>query len=319
LAVDASGAVYVADGSSRVRKVFANGLIATIAGSGARGYTGDGGTAASAALNAPSAVAVTAAGNVFVADTGNNSVRLLQPQAGGISISALVNGASNLAGPIAPGEVVVIYGSGLGPATLTQFQLAANGLIPTTVAGTSVYFNSIAAPVLYTSANQLGVIVPFGITGSQVQVSAVYNGQYSASIAASVAATVPALFTLNNSGTGQAAAVNQTGQINGAAAPVKAGQVISLYLTGAGQTNPPGADGRPGTGTSAGPVLPVTATVGGTTATVQYAGSAQGLVDGVVQVNVVVPAGTTAGGAVPVVVRVGTSNTQSGVTIAVSN
>jgi uncharacterized protein (TIGR03437 family) len=66
-------------------------------------------------------------------------------------------------------------------------------------------------------------------------------------------------------------------------------------------------------------VLPVTATVGGATATVQYAGSAQGLVDGVVQVNVVVPAGTAAGAAIPVVVRVGSSDSQPGVTIAVSN
>jgi uncharacterized protein (TIGR03437 family) len=319
LAVDASGSVYIADGSARVRKVFANGLIATIAGNGTRGYTGDGGSASDATLNAPSAVAVTTNGNVYVGDTSNNSVRLLQPQAGGIAISAQVNAASNQVGPIAPGEVVVLYGSGLGPATLTQYQLGANGLVPTTLAGTSVYFNSLAAPVLYTSANQVGVIVPFGITGSQAQVSAVYNGQFSASVAASVAEAVPALFTLNNSGSGQAAAVNQDGSINGASAAVKAGQVISLYLTGAGQTNPPGADGQPGTGPNAGPVLPVTATVGGATATVQYAGSAQGLVAGVIQVNVVVPQATAASAAVPVVVRVGTSSTQSNVTIAVSN
>src|SRR5262249_19580330 len=125
--------------------------------------------------------------------------------------------------------------------------------------------------------------------------------------------------TLNNSGSGQAAAINQDGSINTSSKPVKAGNVISLYLTGAGQTNPPGADGSVGTGPSAGPVLPVTATVRGANATVPYAGRAQGLVAGAIQVNVVVPAGTTVGAAVPVVVSVGGNNSQPGVTISVSN
>jgi uncharacterized protein (TIGR03437 family) len=319
VAVDSAGSVYVTDGSSRVRKIFGNGLISTIGGNGTRGYSGDGGPASGATLNGPAGLAVAPNGNVFVADSNNNAVRVLQPLAGGIAISAVVNAASNLVGAIAPGEVVVIYGSGLGPGTLTQFQLGANGLVPTAVAGTSVYFNSLPAPVLYTSANQVGAIVPFGISGSQVQVSAVYNGQTSASFPASVASAVPALFTLNNSGSGQAAAVNQSGSVNGAASPVKILDVISLYLTGAGQTNPPGADGLPGTGTSAGPVLPVTASIGGRTATVQYAGSAVGLVAGVIQVNVVVPAGVTAGAAVPLTVQVGSNSTQPNVTIAVSN
>jgi uncharacterized protein (TIGR03437 family) len=319
VAVDSIGSVYVTDGSSRVRKISANGLIATIAGNGTQGYSGDGGSASGARLSAPAGLAVAPNGNVYVADSNNNAVRALQPSAGSIAVSAIVNGASNLVGAIAPGEVVVLYGSGLGPANLTQFQLGSNGLVPTNVAGTSIYFNSIPAPVLYTSDNQVGAIVPFGVSGSQVQISAVYNGQTSAPLPASVATAVPALFTLNNSGSGQAAAINQNGSVNGAAAPVKAGDVISLYLTGAGQTNPPGSDGLPGTGISAGPVLPVTAAVGGRTATVQYSGSAINLVAGVIQVNVVVPAGTTAGAAVPVTVQVGSNNTQPNVTIAVSN
>ena len=67
------------------------------------------------------------------------------------------------------------------------------------------------------------------------------------------------------------------------------------------------------------PPARATATIGGKTATVQYAGSALGLVDGVVQVNVIVPAGVTAGAAVPVTLQVGSNNTPPGVTIAVSN
>jgi uncharacterized protein (TIGR03437 family) len=321
IAVDSSGSLYIADGSARIRKVFPNGLIETIGGSGVAGYTGDGGPAAGAMLNLPASVAVSNNGNVYVADANNNAVRVLQPVAGanGIAVSAIVNGASNQTGAIAPGEVVVIYGSGLGPATLAVSSLGANGLLPTSVAGTTVYFGAVAAPILYTSANQVGAIVPFGVPAASVLVSVVYNGQSTAAVPASVATAVPGIFTLNASGSGQAAAINQDNSVNGAARPVKIGQVISLYLTGAGQTNPPGADGQPGTAPYPLPVLTVTAKVGGRDATVQYAGGAQGLVAGVLQVNVMIPAGVTAGSAVPVVLQVGTNSTQPNITIAVSN
>jgi trimeric autotransporter adhesin len=301
--------------------VFANGLINTIAGAGVAGYTGDGGPATSATLNGPSAIAITATGSVYVADANNNAVRLLQPAASGsgIGINAIVSGASNLAGPIAPGEVVVIYGSGLGPSTLFQTSLGSNGLLPTTASGTTVYFGSIAAPILYTSANQVGAIVPFGVSGSQVAVSIVYNGQFSAAVPASVATAVPAIFTLNMSGSGQAVAINQDGSLNSAAKPAKTGSYISLYLTGAGQTNPSGADGQPGSDPLPVPILPVTASVDGKTATVQYAGGAQGIIAGVLQVNIQIPAGVTAGSAVPIVLQVGTNSTQPNVTVAVSN
>jgi len=95
----------------------------------------------------------------------------------------------------------------------------------------------------------------------------------------SVAAAAPALFTLNSSGTGQAAAYNQDGSyaVNGPGSPIKIGSSILLYLTGAGQTNPSGADGQIATAPLAAPVLPVTATVGGVAAPVTYKGAIQGV------------------------------------------
>ena len=89
LAVDASGNVYFSDGT-RVRKIFASGFLATIAGTNPSGYSGDGGLASAAQLNGPAGVAVDATGNVYVADSGNNAIRLLQPVAGGLNIGAVV-------------------------------------------------------------------------------------------------------------------------------------------------------------------------------------------------------------------------------------
>ena len=81
IAVDAQSNVYVADTGNEVIRLFPlGGFVTTIAGNGTQGYTGDGGPAAQAQMNNPNAVAVTPSGNVYVADSANNSVRLLTRQ-----------------------------------------------------------------------------------------------------------------------------------------------------------------------------------------------------------------------------------------------
>ena len=81
IAVDAQSNVYVADTGNQVIRLFPlGGFVTTIAGNGTQGYTGDGGPATQAQMNNPNAVAVTPSGNVYVADSANNSVRLLTRQ-----------------------------------------------------------------------------------------------------------------------------------------------------------------------------------------------------------------------------------------------
>jgi trimeric autotransporter adhesin len=250
-----------------------------------------------------------------VADSGNHAVRRLQPLAGGLQISAVTSGATNQSGVIAPGEVLALYGAGMGPAQLAQSQLV-NGRVPTTLAGTTVYFNGTAAPVLYTSAGQVGVAAPFGLSGDKADVVVTYQGAVSAALSVSVAASAPGIFTLDGSGTGQAAAINPDGGINGPDRPARAGQIVTLYATGAGRMNPAAQDGAPATAPLPLPVLPVALSIGGKSVQPQYAGAATGLLAGVVQVNAEIPTGLTAG-AVPVVLQVGTSSSPNGVTIYV--
>jgi uncharacterized protein (TIGR03437 family) len=317
IALDASGNVYFSDAGAAVRKIYGNGQIETIAGNGTVDYTGDGGLATGASLHGPSGLAVDAKGDVYIADSANNAVRLLY-----MPFSAITSAASNRTGAIAPGEVVVLYGTGLGPASLATYQLQ-SGEVPTSVGGTSVYFNGTAGPVLYASSGQVGAIVPFGLSGTTAQVYVSYEGLNSAPLSVPVAAAVPALFTANNSGTGQAAAINYaSATYNNAANPASSGQWVLLYGTGFGQTDPDGEDGAlslvPPAGVLPLPLLqPVTVTIGGKTAQTNYAGGAPEIVQGVMQVNAQIPGGLPAGNAA-VVVSVGGVTTQAGVTVAVS-
>jgi uncharacterized protein (TIGR03437 family) len=80
LALDTGGDLYIADTQNhRVRMLSAGGVLSTVAGTGTGGFSGDGGAAAAAELSYPSAVAVDPSGNLYIADTGNNRVRLVAP------------------------------------------------------------------------------------------------------------------------------------------------------------------------------------------------------------------------------------------------
>jgi uncharacterized protein (TIGR03437 family) len=323
IAVDPTDNMYIADSAYSIRKL-SNGVITTVAGNGTTGFSGDNGPATSAQISYPRGVAVGSTGKVYIADMNNNRIRVLTPAVSGSTassptITGVTNAASNLVGPIAPGEVVVLYGSGLGPTQLTSASAGSDGLYDTLLAGTRVQIDGIAAPILYTSANQVAAIVPYEVTGVSTEVTVTYQGQTSGQVTAALAGSAPGLFTRGSTGQGQAAAVNQNGAVNSSSTPTPIGSVISLFATGEGQTSPPGANGKPAATPLPTPILQVTVTIGGVTVSdLQYVGSVPGEVAGLLQINAVIPSGVTPGSAVPVSIRVGEATSQAGVTIAVS-
>jgi uncharacterized protein (TIGR03437 family) len=195
-------------------------------------------------------------------------------------------------GGIAPGEMITIFGSNLGPASAVTSQLDARGFVTTRLGGTRVLFDGTPGAMIVASAGQVSAIVPYGIEGLRsTAVSVEFDGRASAQIPISVTAAVPAIFTQSSTGSGLAAVSRQNGQLVTADNPATGGEVLTLFATGEGATTPPGVDGKPAAAPLPLPRLPVKILIDGLEAELLYAGGAPGQVAGVMQVNFVMPGG----------------------------
>jgi uncharacterized protein (TIGR03437 family) len=272
----------------------------------------DANTSASAG---PVTQSITPTGTIAISFAGYGSafVRLLQAQPM-TSAVGIANAASYAGGGVAPGEVVSIFGTNLGPAAGARSQ-AVSGVVPNSLDGVRVWFDDIAAPILYAGAGQINAVAPYAIA-NRTSVRVEYLGAFSPAVVVPVLAAQPGIFASN--GTGQAAVLNQDYSVNSAANPAARGSTIMIYATGQGATSPAGVDGLIALAASTAPPPPaVTVEIGNQAATVSYAGNAPGFVEGALQVNAIVPAGVAPGSAVPLFLAVGGASSQHGVTIAV--
>ena len=227
-------------------------------------------------------------------------VSVLLQNAGGtvpFPASAILNAASWLPGPIAPGEIISLVG-GLG-------------------IGSTVLIDGVAAPILFAGPDQVNAVVPFGLDLTQnANIQIVSPSGIFAPVSAPVASASPAIFTLGSAGFGPGAILNQDYSVNSAGNPALPGSVIMIYGTGFGALTPPGADGQlaPGAVNTA---LGVTASIAGVPASVFYAGAAPGIVYGLMQINVAIPAGLAGNLATPVALTIAGVSAPPGVTVAI--
>ncbi len=229
-----------------------------------------------------------------------------------------VTNAASYGAAIAPGQMVDVWGTGMGPTTPAGLALDSNGMVGTSVAGVRILFDGIPAPLVYVSAKQCAAVVPyFGAYNPTTHVQVEYQGVRSAPLVVPVSATAPGLFTANASGTGQGSILNQDNTVNSVANPASRGSVVILWGTGEGLTDPPGVDGRLAVDVLPAPLAAVAVDIGGLPATVQYAGAAPGMMPGVMQINAQMSPNVQAGNAVPVAISIGGGTSQTGVTLAV--
>jgi uncharacterized protein (TIGR03437 family) len=235
------------------------------------------------------------------------------------AISRVVNAASYVGGSISPGEVVVIFGSSLGPSEGKSAGADSDGFFEPFLANVGVTFNGYPAPVLYAGAGQVNAVVPYALAGaSNALVVLTFGKARSNSISLPVLSSAPGIFSADSSGTGPGAILDSSYRLVSASNPVSRGSYIQIYATGEGQTTPNGCDGKVAGITLPLPYprLPVAVLIGNQPAKVTYVGAAPGLVAGALQINAQIPDGTPSG-VVPVVVRIGDNSSQAGITVAV--
>jgi uncharacterized protein (TIGR03437 family) len=234
--------------------------------------------------------------NMFLEQTG------ARPQ---IAQSGVMNAASFVAGPVAPGEFVTITGTNLGPANSVTAVGSQKGL-----GGTKVSFNGIEAFLTYSSATQLNALVPYGVTG-KADMTVQYQGAISDLFALGVVDAAPGIFT-QSYGPGQAWALNDDGTFNSAGNKVSRGGWIVFWATGQGVVNPDGQDGELLT-TPKSVNLPVKVFIDGIEAPLIYAVL---IYTGEVQIAARVPAGSRTGD-VPLLLNIGGASSRGDVVLSV--
>ena len=203
--------------------------------------------------------------------------------------------------PIAPGQFISLYGTGLAKSTQ-----AGTPPYPATLNGVTVLINNKAAPLHFVSAGQINALVPYSTTGTSATIVVQNSGASSNTVTVPLAATAPGVYSLDGTGSGGGSILHADFGLVTAARPAAPGETVLVYLTGMGAVNPPVADGTSG---SAGQLYraasEATVLVGRKQATVAYNGLAPGF-PGLYQLNVTLPSFLAASGNLPLAIQ--TSN-----------
>jgi adhesin/invasin len=201
--------------------------------------------------------------------------------------ASVTNAASFHVGS-SPGGAHAIFGTYLGSST----QTASTFPLPTSLAGTSVLVNGIAAPLYFVSPSQINFQMPSATVPGSVPIVVTTNVGSSSGLTSTVTPIQPGLFIYPNL---RAKALNQDLTLHTPQTPIGAGEFVVLYLTGLGPTTPAVPDGQPAPANPLAYVNGVVqATIGGLPATVSFAGLTPGLA-GLFQVNAQVPSGLLPG------------------------
>jgi uncharacterized protein (TIGR03437 family) len=213
---------------------------------------------AAGSFNSSAAIAVDASGGVFALDvaeasfTGTRSIEtspgpllLTRFSTGAIakplSLACITDAALFHLGPVAPGEIVTLFGNGLGPAEGSQAEVTPANTFPSQWADVTVSFDGHPAPLLYVQDSQINTIVPWSVVaGNTTEACVSYKGTNTNCLTLAAAQSAPVVFRAAD---GYAAALNEDGTINSAANPAKSGSIVSIFATGLGPISPAQADG----------------------------------------------------------------------------
>jgi len=302
VAVDNAGNIFIADTfNNLIRRVNSSGIISTIAGTGAAGFSGDGGPATSAQIQAPTGMVLDPSRDIIFADQDNQRIRMLSPPT-----TVMITSVQTAGGfpNIAQNTWIAVKGVNLAPASVGPNGLLwnnapdfASGRMPTQLGTVSVTVDGLPAYVYYVSTTQLNVLTPLDNATGPVQIVVTNGTASSPAFTATMGVAAPSFIPIN--GGNYVFAEHLNGSLMGPpslSAPgytftsAQPGEQVVLYGFGFGlPTTPLTAGSAVQTGTL--PSMPAIQ-IGGSPATVVFAGI---ISPGLYQFNVNVPA-TAAGG-----------------------
>ncbi|BDC50734.1 hypothetical protein F183_A30500 [Bryobacterales bacterium F-183] len=261
---------------------------------------------------------VFSAAKAFLFRDTSFELRVLNPEAeSSNAISLMVGGVSNIVAPtsivsaangiatgIAPGQMLVINGRGLGPGELTKPDLS-SGVVPNRLAGVRVLFNGIAAPLLFVWDRQICVMAPFALAGyPSADIVVESQNNRSQILNTRIVPVQPGILTPDSWVYGYGALWNESGAEITKATPARKGTVVTFFVTGAGLLQAPKQDGWLNAPPYVEPLAGVGVEIDGQPTEVVRVEDAPGQVAGLVQVRARIPA-TVASGEVSLAVRVG--------------
>jgi uncharacterized protein (TIGR03437 family) len=219
-------------------------------------------------------------------------VLILKPcwaQAPGYTAADIVNASDYTSGPFAPNSVLSIFGTNLSWYTQAMVVTKTAAVVPTELAGVAVYVDNEPTSVLYVSGPQINFLIPSDEISGNVTVRVVREGVTGPEVTLSLIGGAPALFDL---GTGFAIATHADGTLLTDASPAQPGEIVVVYITGLGPTDPnPEAGEIPGAAASIQMLSSLSISLGGAvlpTELIKYAGVTPGCV-GLYQLNIEMP------------------------------
>jgi uncharacterized protein (TIGR03437 family) len=169
------------------------------------------------------------------------ALRVAQAQAPAYTADSIVNASDYSSGPFAPNSVLSLFGSNLSWYTGAGTAPGAGGVVSGNLAGTAVYVDNYPAALLYASGSQINFVIPDNEIAGAVSVQVVRQGVLGPLVTVTLVNAAPALFAL---GTGFAVATHADGTLLTDASPAQPGEVVVIYATGLGITEPNGAPGE---------------------------------------------------------------------------
>lgn len=209
------------------------------------------------------------------------------------TVTCVTNAAGYDSAAVSPGEVLSVFGSGIGPDAEYPTEFDADGLVRSELGGITASIGGLPAPILFASPGQIDLVTPFAVpTTGTVPIVVRRKGETVVALDRPAAETHAALFVTDGLRSGTLLALNEDATMNSSGNPATLGSRVSVFATGLGTMTPVPLDGAVAGDEPSRPLTSFRVILTDVTvvdASVEYVGSSPGLVQGIVRIDFRLP------------------------------